>query len=392
MNSYDFELNKLKSFSQFRKISDIESKSSKYIEISGKKLLNFSSNNYLNIADNFEIYQLFETYLKNNLDAFSFGSASSRLLTGNLPVYKDLENLISKMYKKDSCLLFNSGYHANIGVISSIAGKKDIIFSDKLNHASIIDGMKLSDAEFIRYKHADYQDLEDKLQKNRDKYENAIIVSESVFSMDGDICDLDKLVQLKKDYNCILVIDEAHAFGLFGNTALGIAENTGLIDKIDIIIATFGKSVGSIGAFVVANHTMIDYLINKSRSFIFSTVLPPINMLWTKFVIESIFPTLKAEREHLQNISTLLKSKLTEYEIKTAGNSQIVPVIVGNNDTTVQLAEIMSNLGYLTLPIRPPTVPINSSRLRLSLTSDMTNDDIQCVAKAIRDSLCLLNK
>lgn len=392
IKNYKDELNKLKSMSQLRKISDIGSKTCKYIQVSGQKLLNLSSNNYLNIADNIEIYERFNQYLTQNKECFSFGSASSRLLTGNLPVYNKLEKLLASMFKKDACLLFNSGYHANIGVMSSIAGKGDVIFSDKLNHASIIDGMKLSDAEFIRFKHADYDDLELKLLKNRDKYKNAIIVSESVFSMDGDVGDLSKLVELKDKYNSLLILDEAHAFGLFGKNSLGIAEHLDIIDKIDVIIATFGKSIGSMGAFAVANSTIIDYFINKSRSFIFSTVLPPINILWTKFIIEEVLPSLDAEREHLIKISSLLKSKLTEYEIKTAGNSQIVPVIIGNNDTTVLLAETMKNSGFLTLPIRPPTVPPNSSRLRLSLTCDITEQEIIAVAKAIRDNLCLLNK
>ena len=297
---------------------------------------------------------------------YSFGSASARLLTGTLPVYKDLENLLAKLYNKNSALIFNSGYHANVGITSALAQKGDVIFSDKLNHASIIDGMKLSQGKFFRYQHNNMQSLEQLLIRERENYENAIIITESVFSMDGDIADLAKIVELKKKYNCILAVDEAHAFGVFGKTGLGIAEHLNLTGEIDLLIGTFGKAVGSVGAFVVGDKTLIDFLINKSRPFIFSTALPPINIAYTKWVIENKLPDTFEKREKMLALAQKFNSP-----------SHIVPVIIGENAKTVEMCEILYQDGYFTLRIRPPAVPEGTSRIRISLTTEITEKDLE---------------
>ena len=266
-----------------RTIKKFADKDEKYIYFDNKKLLNLSSNNYLGLADNKNITERFLAEIEYD---FSFGSASARLLTGNLPVYDELENLISQLFNTDATLIFNSGYHANVGINSSLATKGDVIFSDKLNHASIIDGMQLSQGKFFRYPHNDMTALEKLLIRERENFNNAIIVSESVFSMDGDITDIETLVKLKEKYNCMLVIDEAHAFGVFGEKGLGICEQLGLISKIDLIVGTFGKAIGSVGAFATGKKVLIEYLINKARAFIFSTALPPVNIAFTKWILE----------------------------------------------------------------------------------------------------------
>ena len=249
-------LEDLKEKSHFRDLKNFEDKDEKYIYFKGKKLLNLSSNNYLNFADNKKITNEFLEFVG---DKYSFGSASSRLLTGTLPVYNELENLLSSLYNKDATLLYNSGYHANVGISSAINQKDDVIFSDKLNHASIIDGMKLSEGKFFRFPHNDMEALERLLIRERKNYKNAFIITESVFSMDGDIADLKKIVELKKKYNCYMIIDEAHAFGVFGERGLGVAEELGIINDVDLVVGTFGKSAGSMGAFVTGSRTMIDF-------------------------------------------------------------------------------------------------------------------------------------
>ena len=361
--SYEKILEDLRLASHLRSIRDFEIKDGKYIFVNGKKLLNLSSNNYLNFADNKEITAEF---LNDIGDKYSFGSASARLLTGTLPVYKELEELISTLFQTEKTLLFNSGYHANVGINSSITGVGDVIFSDKLNHASIIDGMQLSKGKFFRYKHNDMQNLETLLQRERKNFKNAVIVSESVFSMDGDIPDLKKLVELKKKYNCLLILDEAHAFGVFGEKGLGVCEELGIISEIDLIVGTFGKAIGSMGAFVTGKKILIDYLTNKARSFIFSTSLPPINIAFTKWIIEKKLPYTCKKRMEMLKLGR-----------KMGSQSHIVPYIVGENDKTVELSEILFQNGYFTLPIRPPTVPAGTSRLRLSLTADITDKDLQ---------------
>lgn len=372
-DDYKRILEELKSHSHFRNLKNFEKKDEKYIYYKGKKLLNLSSNNYLNIADNQAITQEF---LDNVGDRYSFGSASARLLTGTLPVYQELEELLSSLYGKESALLYNSGYHANVGISSALNQKGDVIFSDKLNHASIIDGMRLSDGKFFRFPHNDMHALEKLLERERKNFNNAFIITESVFSMDGDIEDLKKIVELKKKYNCIMIIDEAHAFGVFGEKGLGVAEELGIIDDVDLLVGTFGKAIGSMGAFVTGSKTMIDFLINKSRSFIFSTALPPISIAFSKWIIETQISKTAQKRKNMLNLAK-----------KFGSQSHIIPVVIGENKDTVDLCEVLFHNGYFTLPIRPPTVPVGTSRLRLSLTADIREDELQTLKEKIDEVL-----
>ena len=367
MSFYSDEIIKLKEKDNFRHINDINAKHSKYITVNGRDLLNFSSNDYLNLSTDKELIEEFISKYHNSRE-FIFSSTSSRLLTGTSEIYKKLENNLAKLFKKEACLLFNTGYQCNLGVVSSLVNRDDVIFSDKLNHASIIDGMRLSMTPFYRYRHFDYENLEELLKKHRNNHKKAIIISESVFSMDGDIADLKKLVELKKKYNCYLMIDEAHAFGIFGENHAGIADRENLLSEIDIITATLGKSFASMGAFCLADRTIIDYLINKANSFIFSTALPSVNVMWTNFLIEENFNKVKEKSK-----------KLNELINKVHSESQIVPVIIGENEKTIKIAQHLRSKGFYILPVRPPTVPVGTSRLRLSLTADITYDEYKSV-------------
>ncbi len=371
-NSYFASLNYLKENSHFRDIKNITAKDEKYIYFGKKKLINLSSNNYLGFADNERITEEFLNYAGSK---YPFGSASSRLLTGTLPIYKETELLLSQLFNKDAALLFNSGYHANVGITSSIASKGDAIFSDKLNHASIIDGMRLSEGKFFRYPHNNIQALEKLLIRERKNFKNAIIISESVFSMDGDIADIVKLVELKEKYNCILILDEAHAFGVFGKNGLGITEVLGVTDKIDLIIGTFGKAIGSMGAFVTGDKILIDYLINKARSFIFSTSLPPIDVAFSKWIIENKLPQTFDKRMKMLKIGE-----------KAGSQSHIIPIIIGNNEDTVNSCKILYENGYFTLPIRPPTVPTGTSRIRISLTTEIDEKELFDAISLVKQS------
>lgn len=361
--NYDEILNNLKQHSHFRNIKDFETKEGKFIYFDGKKLLNLSSNNYLGFADDENITKEFLEFASSR---FGFGSASARLLTGTLPVYKELENTLCRLFKKEKALLFNSGYHANVGITSSIAEKGDVIFSDKLNHANIIDGMRLSAGKFFRYAHNDMERLERLLIRERGNFNNAIIVTESVFSMDGDIADLKKLVELKNKYNCLLMVDEAHAFGVFGEKGCGVCEELEILPEIDLLVGTFGKSIGSMGAFAVASKILIEFLTNKARSFIFSTALPPITIAFSKWIIENKLSETFAKRQKMLTLGRKLGSE-----------SHIIPVIIGGNAETEAICRRLFDAGYFTLPIRPPTVPEGTSRLRLSLTTDIEDDDLK---------------
>lgn len=381
MSFYSEEIKKLAEKDNFRQVHNIEEKRGKFLFIEGKELLNFSSNDYLNLSTNKALINEFlEKYKDSN--EFIFSSTASRLQTGTSASYKKLEQNLANLFKKEACLLFNTGYQCNLGVVSSLVNRDDVIFSDKLNHASIIDGMRLSGTQFYRYKHFDYENLEELLKKHRNNYKKAIIISESVFSMDGDIADIKKLVELKKKYDCYLMIDEAHAFGIYGNNLAGISDRENILNEVDIITATLGKSLASVGAFCVADKTIIDFLINKANSFIFSTALPPVNVMWANFLIEEKFELLKSQAQKLKTLT----EKAHKY-LQDGGETQIVPVIIGENNKTVKIAEELQSKGYYVLPIRPPTVPVNTSRLRLSLGADISFDEFKTVIDIVKGAV-----
>ncbi len=383
MENYENKLSELKEKESYRSIKNIEKRISKYIIVEDKKMLNLSSNDYLNISTNKDLISEFIEKYKNN-DEFLFSSASARLLTGNSKSYNLLENDFCKLFSKEAALLFNTGYQCNQGVVSTLFSKGDCIFSDKLNHASIISGLKLSQAEHFRYKHNDYDNLEKILKEKRDNYNNAIIISESVFSMDGDISDIKKLVELKKKYNCLLMIDEAHAFGVFGDHLAGYSDEINLLNEIDIITVTLGKSLASMGAICLSSKTIIDYLINKASSFIFSTVIPPVNILWTRFLLEEKFDYLINQKEKLNSLFNKVHKIYP-----TISSSQIIPIIIKDAHKTKQLAKHLQNKGFYVLPINPPTVPSGTSRLRVSLTADIDYNEIEKLFTEIKNATFL---
>jgi 8-amino-7-oxononanoate synthase len=373
---------------RYRELKPLKGRSGCKISFKGREMLNLSSNDYLGLAGNLELHQRFYSQLEeeNLLEKYGLGAASSRLLTGDYFNSHLLEDDLSGAYGKEACLLFNSGYHANIGILPALTSKKDLILSDKLNHASITDGMRLSYCSHKRYHHRDYDHLQWMLEKYKSSFERLVIVTESVFSMDGDIADLGRLAALKHDFDAYLYVDEAHAIGVYGENGLGIAEEQGLLPDIDLLVGTFGKAPASIGAFVLCRDILRNYLINTSRSLIFTTALPPVTMAWNRFIFSEL-SGLNEKRDELKQISGKLREDLVTHGLQTAGDTNIVPVMLGDDELAVKLAEKMQSLGYLILPVRPPTVPKGTSRFRLSLTADMTWQDLEPLAALIAKEL-----
>lgn len=382
MDDFELKLNEIKDSKNYRQIPEITNKEGVYVLCGDKKFLNLSSNDYLNLSTNNELAEEFIEEFSSGSE-LQFSSASARLLSGTGRIYGELEDILANLFHKESALIFNTGYQCNLGVISTLTGRGDIIFSDKLNHASIIDGMKLSEAEFKRYKHLDYDDLEQQLIKYRNKYNRAIIVSESVFSMDGDIANIKRLSELKNKYDALLMIDEAHAFCTMDDEFAGMSDGL----DVDIITATFGKALGSFGAFVVSNKVIINYLINKARSFIFSTSIPPINIAWTKWLITKKIDFLIKQKQKLTRNIIAVHKYLCSIDMNTVSESQIIPIIIGDAERTIYLAEQLKKLGFWTLPIRPPTVAKNTSRLRLSLTADIEFESIRTVIDYLKNEI-----
>lgn len=343
-------------------------------------MLNLSSNDYLGLASRTDLYDAFFDEWKEK--GYPLSSSSSRLLTGNFTVYGELEQLMAERFDREAALLFNSGYHANTGILPALADKHTLILADKLVHASLIDGILLSGAPFLRYRHNDYNQLEMLLKKHAGQYEQIFIVTESIFSMDGDVADLPRLVELKKSYpDILLYVDEAHAIGVRGKNGLGIAEEQDCIQDIDLLIGTFGKALASMGAYVICSRTIREYLVNCMRPLIFSTALPPIQIAWTRFIFERL-PQFGELREKLALTGHLLAGAL-KGKGGEISESHIIPFIVGENKECILKAEELQRKGFYCLPVRPPTVPKGTARIRFSLTAEVTSEQIIQLTKEI---------
>ena len=348
----------------------------RYISINNHKMLNLASNDYLGLASDLQLRERFFDETPNAQRWMS--SSSSRLLTGNFPEYEQLEASLSQAFHGRAALLFNSGYHMNIGILPALTDGKTLILADKLIHASMIDGIRLSTAKYVRYRHNDLLHLTQLLHKYHedDAFERIIVVTESIFSMDGDETDLAELVRIKKQFSKVMLyVDEAHAIGVRGEQGLGCVEQYHVIDDIDFLVGTFGKAIASVGGYLICHSIIRDYLINSMRPLIFSTAQPPICMAWTNFIYQKVLK-LNTQRQHLQQLSQSLQQAVTAKGFDCPSTSHIVPVIVGESVKTVVKAKALQDAGFYIMPVRPPTVPQHSSRLRISLTAHITQPDL----------------
>lgn len=360
----------------------------KFITRFGRCMLNLSSNDYLGLATDIELRRRFLMTLTPN--SFLPSSSSSRLLTGNFAVYDKLEDELAKQYGTEAALVFNCGFHANTGILPAVSDAHTLILADKLVHASLIDGIRLCTAKCIRYRHNDLVQLERLVTTHAADYDQIIIVTESIFSMDGDRTDLPALVRLKHRYPHVqLYVDEAHGFGVFGAKGLGVAEEDGVIRDIDYLVGTFGKAGASAGAFVVCRRVIREYLINRMRPFIFTTALPPVNIAWTLHVMRHLADEAQAvRRRHVRQLGATLRQALIgicgENPSLVQSASQIVPFVIGPSAEAVRTARQLQSCGFYVLPVRPPTVPEGTARLRFSLTSDLSEEELEQLIAAIK--------
>lgn len=347
--------------------------------IKSRAYIDFSSNDYLGLSSH---PKLKEASVKA-AEQLGTSSSASRLLSGDLELHHQLEQQTAAFKQKEAVLVFNSGYQANVGIIAAFFKKGDVIFSNKLNHASIIDGILLSGAKLFRFNHNNVSHLEHLLKAQRGKYRNSLIITETIFSMDGDKAPIKDIMTLKEKHNCWLMVDEAHATGVFGKNGSGIVEEEGLACKIEIIMGTFSKALGSFGAYVACSGKIKDYLINKCRSFIYSTALPPSVIAANLTSLDLIKEEAFRRRELLIN-ADYFRDELQKKGFITKGSSQIIPLIIGENEKCIRISNELKKRGYWALPIRPPTVPVNEARIRFSLTY---NHKREMLAKLVED-LC----
>lgn len=343
---------------------------------SSEPLLDLSGNDYLGLAGRYE--EFYEDFI-SEYGLLPFSSSASRLLARHQEAYFGLEHLLSLIYGREA-LIFNSGYHANVGVISALNIPGTMFLSDKLIHASAIDGITMRKSNYARWRHNDISDLRNLIEKYYDSAERLIVVAESLYSMDGDMAPLRELAALRREFpKVMLYIDEAHSFGVFGKGGAGLCEAEGILQDVDIIIGTFGKACGSSGAFAAVSPELKDFLVNNARSLIFSTAIPPVCAAWTEFMIQKI-SEMDKQRAHLASISETFRSGIEQISgSPSISQSQIVPFLTGSAAKAVTLSRHLLNHGILALPIRRPTVPAGTERIRFSLHASLSYEDVSYV-------------
>lgn len=373
MKAYNEALEELRRNGRLRQLTETEC-GERLIVRDGAPMLNLSSNDYLGIAQD---HSLWKSFLEETPPERLLPSAvSSRLLTGNHPAYTRLERLLTRLYDRPAALVFNSGYHANSGILPAIADNRTLILADKLIHASLIDGLHLGHAPYIRYRHNDYQHLEALLREKAPPFDTVIVATESIFSMDGDICDLPRLIALKREFrNVMLYIDEAHAIGVRGQHGLGLCEEYNCIADVDMLVVTFGKAIASVGAALICDREIKEWLVNTMRPFIFTTALPPINVEWTYYILSHL-DGMADKRRHLATIAQRVNDAITQERGDTGSRSHIIPYIIGDAAEAQAEAIRMQRQGFYLLPVRPPTVPAGTSRLRISLHAACNDEEI----------------
>lgn len=380
MKAYNEALEELRRNGRLRQLTETEC-GERLIVRDGAPMLNLSSNDYLGIAQD---HSLWKSFLEETPPERLLPSAvSSRLLTGNHPAYTRLERLLTRLYDRPAALVFNSGYHANSGILPAIADNHTLILADKLIHASLIDGLHLGHAPYIRYRHNDYQHLETLLREKAPLFDTVIVATESIFSMDGDICDLPRLIALKREFrNVMLYIDEAHAIGVRGQHGLGLCKEYNCIADVDMLVVTFGKAIASVGAALICDREIKEWLVNTMRPFIFTTALPPINVEWTHYILSHL-DGMADKRRHLATIAQRVNDAITQERGDTGSRSHIIPYIIGDAAEAQAEAIRMQRQGFYLLPVRPPTVPAGTSRLRISLHAACNDEEIDRLIVAL---------
>lgn len=370
------ELDGLRRQNLYRTMTVLEGPQTTVVKAEGQVQCLFSSNNYLDLANDPEV----KAAARGALEQYGVGAGGSRLTTGTGPLHVRLEEELARFKGREAALVFNTGYMANVGILSALVGRGDVIFSDQLNHASIIDGCRLSGAEVVIYRHNDMDDLEDKLKLHSGR--RGLIVSDGVFSMDGDLVSLPRLVELAKRYGMCTMIDEAHATGVVGATGRGTEEHYHMEGSVDVLMGTLSKAVGSEGGFVCGSKELIQYLTNKARSFIFSTALSPVTMAAGLRGLQKIQEEPQRVAALRDNMAFLCR-ELERYGISAQSDSAILPILVGEEKRAMAAMEELKQRGYYVSAIRYPTVARGSARLRVALMSSHTREELAGLAQAL---------
>ena len=372
------QLEDLKRSGLYRSLREVEGPPGTTIVIDGRKLLQFSSNNYLGLAN----HPRLKAAAMAAVDRYGVGSGASRLVCGNLDLNRKLEEKLAQLKKKEAALLYSTGYMANLGVIAALAGEGDLILSDEYNHASIVDACRLSRAQTRVYPHKRMGELE-KLLAGAGSSNRRLIVTDGIFSMDGDIAPLPDLVDLAEKYECLLMVDDAHATGVLGPNGGGTGDHFGLAEKIDVAMGTFGKALGGFGAFVAGDRNVRELLINCSRPFMFTTGLPP-SVLAAGIAALEVVEEEPEMRARLWDNANLLRNGIEEMGFTLAGGeTQIIPLLAGDASLAMEMSSLLREEGVYIQGIRPPSVPPGSSRLRITVSAAHTRGELAFALEAL---------
>ncbi len=384
MNLFTKELEGLKNKGLYRSLCTIGGAQGPKVRIEGREVILLCSNDYLGLANHPKV----KAAAIKAIERYGFGAGASRLVSGTMIPHAELEGRIAAFKGAASALLFNSGYVANAGIIPALTGRGDIIYSDKLNHASIVDGCLLSRAALKRYKHSDLNDLERLLKESsqlEDGRERKLIVTDGVFSMDGDIAPLKEIIFLSKKYNAMVMVDDAHGTGVLGKNGKGTAEQLSVsAEAITVQMGTLGKALGTYGAYVAGSRELIDYLINKVRPFIYSTALPP-NVAAAAIAAIDIVEEQPELRTALNGNAQFLRNGLSDLGFDTMGSeTQIIPVLVGDSGKAIEMMDNLLEEGVFAQAIRPPTVPEGTARIRVTVMANHTLEDLNRALAAFK--------
>ena len=378
MNKFDFidtELTRRDAAKQHRQLRSITPLANACCEVDGRRMINFSSNDYLGLSQHPKL----QLGAANFSSQYGSGSTASRLICGSLDCFSAVENKLARLKQVESILIFNSGFQANVSIIPALTDSDTLILSDSLNHNSIIQGISLAGCDKIIYDHNDLDHLEKLLEENNHR-QRKLIVTESVFSMDGDQTDIDRLIAIAHEFNAILMVDEAHATGVLGHQGMGLTAGK----QVDITVGTFGKAFGSFGAYIASSDKIRDYLINCCSGFVYTTALPPA-ILGAIDAALDLVPNMDDARRTLLDNAEYLRNMLQQLGYNT-GNSttQIIPVVLGDESATLALSTKLEQAGILATPIRPPTVPEGESRIRLALSAAHSREQIDTLIEVFR--------
>ncbi|MBN1689340.1 MAG: 8-amino-7-oxononanoate synthase [Candidatus Omnitrophica bacterium] len=366
----------------FRKIRTLERIDSTRAVLNGREIQLFCSNDYLGLSYHPRIIAV----VQKAVSIYGVGAGAARLISGSTNLHENLEKRLAELKQKEKALLFTTGYLANLGILTALAGKEDIIVMDKLCHASIVDGARLSGATIRVFPHKNYARLEEILSKAV-SFRRRLVVTDTVFSMDGDLADIPELIHLKKKFDALLIVDDAHGTGVLGATGQGATEDINGAEEVDIVMGTLSKALGCLGGFACGNKALIDYLINFARPFIFATALPP---MCCAASIEAI-KILKEEpllRERLWNNVSLARGNLKNLGFDFSQlASPILPLIVGEEKRAVEISESLLQEGFLVPAVRTPTVPRGKARLRLTISASHTQRDIEKICTVLKKTL-----